>query len=686
MGSGKILFALLTLFSQFMAAFSNSQQNENPSVDFHGGEKRTGSSLLSEGVQLRIEKDYVVLDNGILQVTLSNPGGHVTGIQYNGLENLLEADNGESDRGYWDVVWSGEGVTRKKGRLDRLEGTNLTVVVETEEKVEISFTRMWNSSLQAKVVPLNFDKRYVMLRGSSGFYTYAIYEHLKGWPAFDLDNTRIVFKLAKQKFRYMAIADNRQRYMPLPEDRSPERGKTLAYPEAVLLVNPIEPEFKGEVDDKYLYSCESQDTGVHGWISADPRVGFWQITPSNEFRTGGPLKQFLTSHVGPTTLTVMHSTHYAGANITMKIGPDEPWKKVYGPAFAYLNSLSDGGDPLSLWDDAKKQMVNEVHMWPYDFIASEDFPPAKQRGSVGGRLLVLDRYVSNATISAEGSYVGMAAPGEVGSWQLESKGYQFWTKTDEGGNFTINGIRPGDYNLYAWVPGFIGEYRFISVIRINPGCDIDIGDLVYEPPRNGSTLWEIGFPDRSAAEFYIPDANPEYINKLYLIHGRYRQYGLWERYAELYPSEDLVFTVGKSDYSKDWFFAQVTRKKDNATYEGTTWQIKFLLDEVNERAEYKLRLALATANVAELEVRVNEPNANPVFSTGQIGKDNTIARHGIHGLYRLFNADIPVAQLRIGNNTLFLTQTARISPFQGVMYDYIRLEGPPQPHKTRKEI
>jgi rhamnogalacturonan endolyase len=31
-------------------------------------------------------------------------------------------------------------------------------------------------------------------------------------------------------------------------------------------------------------------------------------------------------------------------------------------------------------------------------------------------------------------------------------------------------------------------------------------------------------------------------------------------------------------------------------------QIKFLLDEVDERAAYKLRMALATANVAELEV------------------------------------------------------------------------------------
>ena len=45
----------------------------------------------------------------------------------------------------------------------------------------------------------------------------------------------------------MAIADNRQRYMPLPDDRLPDRGQELAVPEAVLLVNPVEPKFKGEV-------------------------------------------------------------------------------------------------------------------------------------------------------------------------------------------------------------------------------------------------------------------------------------------------------------------------------------------------------------------------------------------------------------------------------------------------------
>lgn len=90
----------------------------------------------------------------------------------------------------------------------------------------------------------------------------------------------------------------------------------------------------------------------------------------------------------------------------------------------------------------------------------------------------------------------------------------------------------------------------------------------------------------------------------------------------------MVYTVGVSDYTKDWFFAQVTRysfpsefsitfpdseslgifvldcrKNDDNTYQGTTWQIKFKLDcAANETETYKLRLALATAHAAELQV------------------------------------------------------------------------------------
>lgn len=81
-----------------------------------------------------------------------------------------------------------------------------------------------------------------------------------------------------------------------------------------------------------------------------------------------------------------------------------------------------------------------------------------------------------------------------------------------------------------------------------------------------------------------------------------------------------------------------------------------------------------------MKVRVNDAAADPpLFSSGVIGADNAIARHGIHGLYWLFNIDLPGSKLLQGENTIFLTQANSTSPFQGIMYDYIRLEGP-HPH------
>ncbi|KAH9756100.1 rhamnogalacturonan endolyase [Citrus sinensis] len=646
--------------------------------------------MSDSSVQLQIQDHHVVMDNGLLQVTISKPDGHVTRIQGYGIDNMLEVRNKETNRGYWDLVWSETGSTGTTGTDELIKGSDFRVIVENEEQVEISFTRMWDISLQGKLAPLNIDKRYIMLGNTSGFYSYAIYEHMGEWPAFNLPQTRMVFKLRKDKFQYMAVSDNRQRHMPLPDDRLPKRCKELAFPEAVLLVNPIEPEFNGEVDDKYQYSCENRNLKVHGWICSDPAVGFWQITPSNEFRSGGPLKQNLTSHVGPITLAMFLSAHYGGEDLVLKLKQDEPWKKVLGPVFFYINSFldSDSDDPKAwLWEDAKQQTLNESESWPYSFPASEDFPKWNQRGNISGRLQVQDRYVSDDYITVDGAYVGLAPSGDAGSWQTECKGYQFWTTTDADGFFSISDILVGDYNLYAFVPGFIGDYRNDVVLTITEDSDIDMGDLVFEPIRDGPTLWEIGIPDRSAAEFYIPDPDPTYVNKLYVNHpDRFRQYGLWERYSDLYPEGDLVYTVGVSDYKNDWFYAQVPRKKDDNSYEATTWQIKFKLDSVDQNATYKLRIALATANVAELQVRVNDEKAEPpLFATGQIGHDNAIARHGIHGLYRLYSMDVPAANLAAGENTIFLKQATSSSAVAGVMYDYIRFEGPPSSNSNREK-
>jgi len=116
-----------------------------------------------------------------------------------------------------------------------------------------------------------------------------------------------------------------------------------------------------------------------------------------------------------------------------------------------------------------------------------------------------------------------------------------------------------------------------------------------------------------------------------------------------------VYTIGQSDYSTDWFYAQVNRKVDENTYQPTTWQIKFNLDSVFFN---------------------NKDMGVPHFTTGLIGRDNAIARHGIHGLYWLFNINVNSAWLVQGMNTIYLKQPRNQSPFQGLMYDYLRLEEP----------
>ncbi|KAL3630435.1 hypothetical protein CASFOL_023419 [Castilleja foliolosa] len=629
----------------------------------------------SSPVKLHVLDNHVEIDNGIVKLTLLKPSGYIYGIGYKGIDNVLAKRNKETQRGYWDIVWSRP--ENGKSFFDTLRSTNFRVIAETKDHVEVSFTMTWNASDGENVVPLNIDKRFIVVRGVSGFYSYAIFEHLEGWPDLNIDEARIAFKLHQDKFHYMAISDDIQRVMPTENDR--KTGHILDYKEAVLITNAGNPQLVGEVDDKYQYSCNNKDNHVHGWICSDPKVGFWVVTPSDEFRAGGPVKPDLTSHAGPTSLSIFFSNHYAGPKFGVKLRNGEPWKKVFGPVFMYLNSDSSDG-PNGLWEDAKKQMLEETKKWPYDFPSSTDFPNANQRGTISGRLVVRDRYINRELIPAKSAYVGLASPGDVGSWQDDSKGYQFWTQTDETGHFTISGVRADTYNLYAWVPGVIGNYKHDVDIIIRSGNEVEIGDLVYEPPRNGPTLWEIGIPDRSAAEFYVPDPSSSFVNKLFINHTeKYRQYGLWDRYTSLYPTQDLIYTVGVSDYRKDWFFAHVNRKVNNSNYTPTTWRISFDARNVSRTGAYTLRLALASANLAEIQVWINNPNGRrPHFRTGLIGRDNTIARHGIHGRYWLYSVSLSGSQLVEGKNAIYLKQARSSSAFAGVLYDYIRLEGPPQ--------
>ncbi|KAI4385271.1 hypothetical protein MLD38_003318 [Melastoma candidum] len=380
-------------------------------------------------------------------------------------------------------------------------------------------------------------------------------------------------------------------------------GEKLGYLEVVLLTNPSNSDLTGEVDDKYQYSVESQNDKVHGWISRNPSTGFRMITPNYEFRTGGPVKQDLTSHVDPMTLGIFMSDHYGGTDVNTKFQDGESWKK----------------------------MEEEVQRWPYDFIQSKDYPGSSQRGNISSQLNVHDRYVNGEDFGARLSVLDSHA--------------------DEKGHFMIKNVRPGLYNLYAWVPRFLGDYKYEGDIVIIPGSEINLGTLVFTPSRQGPTLWEIGIPDRLATEFYVPKPNPMYVNKVLLnsYKDRFRQDGLWERNTDIYDIEDPVYTVGVSNYLTDWFYVYVARGR---------WQ---------HQQEHK---SDATA------FRVNDHNLyRPQLATRAGGMDNAIAKHGIHGLYRLFSIQVPGYILRQGSNTIYVTQPRSIEAYQGLMCDYIRLEG-----------
>ncbi|KAG7033955.1 rhiE, partial [Cucurbita argyrosperma subsp. argyrosperma] len=645
--------------------------------DESDGKKSRGSTMgKKKKLRLQNQGSHVILDNGLLVVTISNPQGYVSGIKYGNMDNLLDVKSSESKRGYWDINWSWPG---GKDRYQLLKGSEFNVINATDDTIEISFRKVFNPSTRGNKLPLSVDIRYIMRTGMPGFYCYAIYEHPSACRAFDLVQTRMVFKLRQEKFHYMAISDEKQRIMPMPEDLHPGRGEELIVPESVLLVNPINPDLKGEVDDKYQYSVDNKDGGVHGWISSSPNnIGFWVVFPSHEFRNGGPTKQNLTVHTGPTCLAMFHGTHYIGEDIITHIKEGEAWRKVFGPVLVYLNSTSDVSEAHNLWIDAKEQRMLEETAWPYNFVSSSFYFKENERGSISGRLLVQDRFISSSPIPARDAHVGLSAAREEGGWQIESKEYQFWVQTDSNGDFTIRNVIPGVYGLHGWVPGFIGDYLHQSLVTVSAGSHTHLGILTYSPLRDGPTVWEIGFPDRTADSFYVPDVNPMYVNKLFLHSPeKFRQYGLWEGYSDLHPINDQVFTVGINDPKKDWFFAQVCRRGEDGKFVATTWSIKFNMTSLTE-GTYRLRLAIASATRSDLKINVNSMGSESslVFQLMNLGMDNTVCRHGNHGLYRNYSVEIPSSMLIKGDNSIFLTQARGGDELCGLLYDYLRLEAP----------
>jgi rhamnogalacturonan endolyase len=604
------------------------------------------SDALGQAVTIGDEPSAFTLSNGIVTARVSKRSGDLTSLQFKGTETLN--DRSGHAGGYWshDATGGKETVTR----------VTIDPKANGGERGEVSVkgisggVRMGHGPGAARGgdFPADIEIRYTLGRDDSGVYTYCSFEHRPNYPAASMTEARYCAKLA-DTFDWMTIDAKRNQSFPANLHEG----------------------------DKYIYTAVQYDHPVYGWSSTTKGLGFWLINPSLEYLSGGPTKVEFLCHRDTTqvaaacVLNYWRSSHYGGASVT--VGEGEPWTKVIGPLFLYVNS---GGDPQALWRDAVDRAHKEAARWPYDWVAGVDYPRRSERAEVTGRLVLKDPQEPGAstrnllvglTHPAYGSAVARAgAPGppRPTDWQTDAKHYQFWVRGDDHGRFTIPNIRAGNYTLHAIADGVLGEYAKTG-ITVEPGKPLDLGELPWTPVRHGKLLWEVGIPNRNGSEFFKGD---EYADPSVSL-----------KYAELFPN-DVHYVIGKSDFRKDWFFQHVPHNEDpgaravpfagvRGNGRATPYAITFdLKDPPHGRAT--LRLAICGTGARAIEVDVN---GRPAGRVDRLIGDGAIARHSSQGLWYERQLPFDASLLKQGHNVLRLIVPA--GPINnGVIYDYLRLE------------
>jgi rhamnogalacturonan endolyase len=209
----------------------------------------------------------------------------------------------------------------------------------------------------------------------------------------------------------------------------------------------------------------------------------------------------------------------------------------------------------------------------------------------------------------------------------------------------------------------------------------------WQPVRYGRQVWDIGYPDRTGDKFYKGDG---------------ADYWLWGwplRYGDLFPN-DITYTIGKSDYHKDWFFEEVphalsdgwknpaapdplnqrfgwvhTAAGDQDMWRSwgmgraTTWTVKFNMDRP-EQGQAVLRVALAGADGGGgLTVGVNGRRVGTIRTVAT----NALRYNTDKGVWREYAQPFDASLLKPGENSMTLTVPAG-DVTSGVVYDYLRLE------------
>jgi rhamnogalacturonan endolyase len=503
----------------------------------------------------------------------------------------------------------------------------------------------------------DIDIHYVLRQGNTGLYAYAVLNHEPTYPALTLGEWRMVCPVAKDPanagnwlLENIYIDDARHWQAPSPDDL--KKATTQGIKEIVLLNSGVR---KGQYECKYEYACEYQKVGTYGWASNARHIGQWFVLGNYEYFNDGPPQTDLAANSnGGGMLLHFGRNHYGGSVTSVPAG--QAWSKIYGPFLIYFNSNPAGAD--ACWADAQAQVAAEHSAWPYAWLTNHrNYPPAPARGSVTGKLILSDSLKPSQT--AAGAWVGVSDTPAGTNWQSWSNGYQYWVQADAGGNFTIPHVRPGTYTLSAYVTGEVGEYAQANV-KVTAGQATALGDTRWTISHPGKSIaWEIGIPDRSAAEF--ADAANHWVPYNYhMLH-------------EKFPNP-VEYAIGRSVAARDFPYAHSALWLAERTTVAWPWNLHFDLASVPASGDATLVVAVAGSDSARLQVTVNGTKLDSQIPPAEGG--NALLREAVHAKYGTMTFTIPVSNLKVGANTIQLLQLKSKSEQAHIMYDYLRLEMP----------
>lgn len=573
----------------------------------------------------------VLLENGVVSATIDKATAHVSSLKYR------ETEMTRAREGIYYSMDGGPDYERPKDCL-------FAVKTQSPDLVDIGMRRVYKAQPHVFDIEIHF----VLKRGDSGLYTYALLDHPATYPAARVGEWRVVWKLPDDLLERICVDDERAWPMPAAADFA--KAQKTAIKEIVKLTSgPL----AGRYDCKYAFNANYWSLGCWGHASDRRRLGAWAVFGSHEFFNDGPTKQDLTSAYG--LIHVHFGLDHYNASVT-SVAAGEAWRKIYGPLLLYCNT---GADSAVCWADARARSAQDEAAWPFAWLGENaEYPLAAGRGTVSGRFIVKDAL--KPAVTSAGAWIGLAQPEPGGNWQFESKHYQYWVHAERDGAFTIPHVRPGTYTFSAFTEGAVREFTRPDV-TVTAAKTTSLGDVTWSVPHHGARIaWEIGVPDRTAREFR---------------HGHdYFEPYLWERLSNDLPNP-LEYIVGKSDPAKDWNYAQCGYLKDGVR-SSWPWRIHFDLAALPATGDATLTLALASAERSHIDVFVNDekkPHAsvNPAISGG-----NALLREGIHAKYDVEEVAIPVAKLHSGANTITLVQQRGDSPANHIMYDYLSLELP----------